>query len=623
MVEDKNNEKKPVIEEATSKKEDTVVVETNDSKYWWSIMLKTVVVFLLVLLIGVAGLVTYIQSATFDVLQKPVKATSFAEMVQDDLLYTDKGFEVLVPDEVIGTEVGQQMSLKLTDSPYTLNTIFYDGSNRSFLMNLSHSGFYLPLSITTQFEQSDSKINLKIQSIHIGKNKMKLFWPLDKFVQGLLPVSVFETIQLDPMTVALNKGVYYDEGQFDETGIRLYYKMDSELIDEFYQLLKSKADKDLIQTYKDSDDLGAQKAGDLMSQVYPLTDEQLVEVINDLRTSRVLINHLLVLAGEETTSKLAKSLSIYGITIDESQIIQDRKILEGQKWDSLFVEILNDLEAYFSDGFIAFNLGKPFDVVKHETITLKDVVKLNKLNIDKTLLSRLSFVKKDGVGVAYQLDDQTYYIRYIDSYEMQNSIEFAKYEGATTYKAPELVDDLTLWNEIEERLKVYFGVENIFVRYMKSDGESTFVIASPEDDPQQYWKFAILRDESNALEILDDNVKTVMGLHEAHPEFNIETVTYEIERVKLIAVTEETYDTILSQLYGNGLIGSPSEYEIVYASSNSNYIAFLLNNGEQYVYKVDRSSFGTYLQTVYKKDKAITNWPDMPTMILLQDKPQE
>lgn len=602
----------------TEEHKNSGAIDAYSKSSWWGTIMKIILAFLLIVIVGAAGFVTYLQTAAFERLQKSAPAEVFADNIRDDLVYTDRGFMVSVPDEVIGTIATDALRQAVSDSGYTVENIYYDGSDSRFDVNLSHSGFFIPLSFKTSFIPEGNTIQVKTEQISIGIHSIKPFWPLDRLIDVMLPTEAIISLKMDTEMIPLAEHVHFSEAVIEEGIFQMYYTVDENVLGDMFDLIRTELDEDLVDAYAKSDDLNARKAAEWMSQVYPLSAEQRAELVNDLRSGQILTRQLLILAGDSQVAQVSEALKTYDVHLDTNQIALERKLLEGRKIDALAIEILHQLDGHFTEQFIAFNQGKPFDVMNHNTITLSELVTEKGIEVVPELIDKLTFVKKNGVGVAYELDEETVYVRYLDGYEIQNKVEFMTYEGAGPYAEAVLVEDVDLWNEVLDLLRGYFGVETVFIRYMKSDGDDTFVIASPEDDPQQYWKMALMRNSSGQIIIIDDDVKTVLGLFEVHPEFNIETATYEIETVTIYEFSETNLETILEDMENNNIIRRKSDYSIVYNSYDGKYIAIMLNTGKEYVYKVD----GSYLQSVYTKEKALTNWTDMPGLILLQDAPE-
>lgn len=484
-------------------------------------------------------------------------------------------------------------------------------------------GFYVPpLSIKADFIKIGDEIVLKASGFKIGKHRIGEFWPLDQIIKGGTHIyESFNRITLSPNRLNTYENIAFAHGKIEPGFFDLTFTIDFALIQSAFDILKSSVDPVLQDAYDVSENLTERKASEWIKQVYPLSDDQVNELINDLLGNQILTRHLMVLAGEASTNTVTELLSQYDIVIDRQQINLDRKVLEGKSIDPLAIQILEALDAQFSDQFIAYNQGKPFDIAGHNTITITELIEIAELDVEESLRAKLSFVLKNGFGVAYQIDDVTYYIRYMDGYEVVGKTDFEAIEGSGVYVEPELVNDTDLWEAIESPpLKTYFGVETVFIRYMKSDGKSAFVVASPEDDPQQYWNFALYKDET--FVIIEDNVQSLMDLYSQHPYFNIETGDYEIETLTLLRIDDAIHETILIEMNQIGKIGHPSNHSIIFSSYDGKYISFVLENGNAYVYKVEGTTYGTYLTTVYDKEKAIRNWPDMPKLITLQDKPE-
>lgn len=599
-----------------AKNTEEIAVIANKSSMWMTVA-KAIIICLLVIFVLIAGFVTYLQLATFEEIQPTKTVGELLVESKENLVYSKDGFVIDVPEEVLSTEVTRRLKESLVDTSFDVEKLCYDVNTRTFRMNLTYSGFYLPIAIQTNFISHNQVINLVPESVKLGNKQIALFFPVKSWLLNSKFMEVFSTTTLEPMGRIENTYVSLSQTSVSDGVFVLKYKLDEDMIRLRFDALKLELDEALVEAYKSSDDLKARKAAEMLTQVYPLSDEQIVEIVNDILGNQILTRHLLVLAGDKATFEMAGFLGDNGVPLDTSQIELDRKLLEGQGMNEICDEILMSLDTYFTDIFVAFNQGKPFDIGKLDTITVKDLIELDGLEVDPSLSDRLTFIIRESVGVAYQIDDNTYYIKYHDSYELLDKANFDKIKGSGAYSEAKLVDDLALWNEISAPIETYFDVDNIFIRYMKSDGKSAFVIASPEDDPQQFWTFALMKDST--FVIIDDKVRAIYDLFEAHPEFNLETATYASEDYRVVKVSDDNKEFIMERLYQNGTISNRSDYEIVYSSYDGNYIYFKLSDEREFVYKVE----GTNLTSLYTKEKANTNWPDISIIITLQDMPTE
>lgn len=585
-------------------------------------VLKVVVIGLLVLLLFLAGFITYLQLSTFDTMVAPLTLVDYASTLDDSTTYTEQGYVVDVPEALLATMLKEQLDISMTDTPYTIEQLVYEQATSSVHMNLTYYGFYLPVSLKVQFLKEGDRVLINADEPSLSKNQIEAFWPFSSFIKSSHPYKTMNTMHLDLSTLNLQKGLRFSSLNVDEATMTASFVVDKAMVQSVFDYMKTSVDETLIEAFEASDDLSLRKAAEWMTQVYPLSDEQRNAIINDLHSGQILTTNLLILTDDTVTAAIEETLAPFGIVINPDAIAMERKRLEGQQVDPVILSLLTALDTYSQDRQMSLNQGKPFDMDTLTTLSVKDVALAGGLSIEESILEKLTFVYHDDIGIAYELDDTTYYIRYENLYEMVGVSEYNTMDGAGAYESVTLVNDYDTFTAVSDYLMDYFQVEKVFIRYMKSDGNSYFVIASPQDEPQLYWNFALIS-EGGSFTLLDDNVKYISELHEAYPMFNIETATYAIEETKLLKFGDDVIDsvkeTILQEMYELGKITHPSNHTIDYLSFDGKYIAFMIGTGKEYVYKVD----GTHLQTVYTKDKAVRNWPDIPEIILLQEIPEQ
>ncbi len=587
----------------------------------WMTMAKAIVIGLFIVLIITSIIVGLLQFTTFDERQNFQSPATYLESKKRDLSYTEDGFVVGIPEDVIAYELNRLMKDSLETTDLNLESITYSGRDKKVNMDLTYFGFYLPVSYTIDWTKDDEVITGNLSSMKISK----LGWSLPTFmIQGIESLIDLERIKEQQLFIR-NYDIQDDLSlvgmEIVEDVMVLSFKVDEVAISNEVKKLREAINPDLLDYYKTYSPERTEVVIKILEQIYPLEHEQIEHLVNDLRGNKHIINDLILLTEGYDTSGLLAMLEGYNITINETTINMERKAFKGQAIDPLIAMVFGALDDYFVEKILAFNQGKPYDLEAMNTLTIKELVDIYELDIEPSIVDEMTFIYDEAFKVAYRIDDETYYIRSINAYEVVRADQYETLMGAHDFVKPDYVTDSELWDKVTAFIKTYFEVEEVFVRYMKSDGQSTFAVISTSANPQDYWSMAIY--DNGTMEVLDENVKVVASLITNHPEFNVETATREIENISFERIPDSTHDTIIDELYDIGVISSKSATEIIYSSyDGSKYIAFKLNNDKEYVFKVEGTTYGTYLATVYNKDRAISNWKDMSELLLLQEKPE-
>jgi len=574
-----------------------------------------------VMVVALVVVVTYLQLVTFEKIQEIQSAASYYESIKEQLVYTKEGLMVEIPEKVIGTEIAKKLAESLDGPNDSIENLYYDGQTQTLHINSIYLGFYMPLAYKVAFVQHGEQIGLVYQEVKIGKNKKSMPVFLEKWVRKSKLTKALEQVLFVPKEFVEYKGMYLEKVVPKGTMLALIFNVKMDQVQSTFEAIKSNVNESLRLEAEESNNTYAHEAAQLLKQSEALSEDQVERIITNIKEDQQLIEYLLVLSKESATKDLIQQLENYGVSVQIETINQKRLALLGEKIDVVADLILDTLGNHFYEKTMAYNQGKPFDIERFTTVTVAKLVAWYGLNIDASLVDQLYFVQKEGFGVSNEIVPDSYYIKYLDSYEVISKEVYEEMLGAGPYKEATYVEDLTLWKEIMKPIKLYLGVEKVYVRYMKSDGESAFIIASPEDEPQEYWSFALYKKQG--FQIVESNVKNRLTLLSKYPFFNIDTATEEIETVKLKRISDSIYQTILEEMHQLGKLTYSKEYTIDYSSYDGKYISFLLSNGEAYVYKVETTSFGTYLTTVYSKEKALRNWSDLPEIIMLQKIPEE
>ena len=580
-------------------------------------LLKVVVALVGFTLLVIGAFITFLQLNSFDRVQAHMSGRAFAAETASTMTYGKDGYSVLVPNEVIAGSLSAIVSETLEERPATLQHLFYDGTTRRADMNLTLMGFYVPVSTAISIEEVEGALHLEISDYRLGKEGLTS--------PGL--VALLSGLSDSKQVVSLSdygvpEGLGITELAMVPEGLQLNFQVDEDMIHEEIEKIRRKIDPVSISYYRSFEEERTEPVLAIAQTIYPLNSRQVASLVDDARKGQYLINDLLLLTEGYDMTQLNEKLAVYGVSVDSEKIIMERKGFKGQAIDPDIASLFMALDTHFGEEIMAFNGGKPFDMATMSTMTVAALAEAYDLGINPETVDRLSFVYEDEFKVAYKLDGDSYYIRSIDDYEVVNREAYEALDGSKSFVAPYYVDDIAMWDMTVDTLTQHFEAEELFVRYMKTDGKSIFAVVSTASDPQDYWSSALMMSELGVVKLLQENVRSIPALMAAHPEFNIETATREVETSDYERISEDTHATIMDELFSRRMISRSEEVTIDYSSYDGNtYIAFKLSNDDEYVFKVENTVYGTYLATVYTKERALRNWRDLPEILLLQDPP--
>lgn len=605
MTEEKQNKINEIIEE---------------QKPGWLTALRVVVIFIVVVFAAIGGFIAFLQLTTFDQVQQALAPETFVAQTRDTLAYGDEGFKIDLPDEVIAYEVKAFLANQFKEKDVTLESLYYSGQAQKVYTNLSYKGFYVPLSISLRIQQINTGFTVDYDDLRLSNRE----WSIGDWLE----TSLKEALNLSNSRQTIN---IYDAGvnnllklralTEEEGHLSLRLTIDDPRIEEEVNKIRDAIDPLLLEHYKTYSASRTQPVLAMVESIYPLTSDQEQALINDGLGSQYIISDLLLLTKGYVTDGLQTLMVDYGLDVATEEIDLEKKAFKGQAVDGDIAQIFLALDQHFGEGIMAFNQGEPFDLDLMTTMTVSELIRRYQLPIKESIAKDMSFVYDDAFKVAYKLDDHAYYVRGLDGYEVLDAETVEAMPGGGVFVKPTYTDDPVLWQQTIDFIKGYFSVDEVFVRYMKSDGRSVFAVISNGDDPQDYWAMALMANDGN-FTVLEENVKSILRLMTEHPEFNIEAATKVVETVSFERISDDIHDLIIDELYDQGIITSKNDTKIIYSSyDGKTYIAFKLSNGDEYVYKVEGTVYGTYLTTVYTKSKALRNWENLSELLVLQDSP--
>lgn len=586
----------------------------------WVMVVKAIVICLVVVLIVIGGFIGGLQLKTFERMQQRQTLGEFKDGLVSALDYDEQGFEVAVTDEILAQVMAVHVAEQLVPQA-SLKNIYYDSQDQHVEMNLSYFGFYLPISFQTTFEQLNNSIVIHYEQMTFGNNYESLGERLTTSVRNKIGlISMDQVIDLE--RIGISNHLTLTDLQIEATDFTLYFQVDEARIEDEVNQLRQTKDPLLFHHYKAFGDQRTKQVLEIIASIYPLSHDQIEVLVNDALSSQFIISDLLLITKGYETDGLEQLMEDYTLSIDLNKIDLERKAFSGQAIDGDIAQIFVALDTHFGDKIMALNQGKPFDIEEMTTYTIVSLAQAYDVAIEEEILNQLTFVYDEVFHVAYQIDEDAYYVRRLDDYEVINAESYNEMQGASGFITPTYVEDKALWVNVVAFIKSYLETEELFVRYMKSDGTSIFTVVSSIEDPQAYYAMAI-QQRGDGFELLEEKVTSIASLLSEHPEFNAETATKDIETAAFERIGDDILDLIIDELYDQRKIPSKSEASIVYSSyDGSKYITFKLSNGDEYVYKVENTVYGTYLSTVYTKAKALRNWKDLPELLVLQDPPE-
>lgn len=528
--------------------------------------------------------------------------------------------EISIPENVINTELMLWMKEMPMESRYKVKSVQLDSKLKRINMNGSLYGLNIPLSMNFEPVVQDGKVIVNFNTLIIGQS-IKLKETSSERLMGFLFHNNLPII-LNAKSLFHSNMIIIDELDWQEDQFKLSLKVNEALLRTELSIIKSSLNNELLSRFENSTLEAEQLAAEYITHLDKISETDIKKIIVDALTDGQIVRNLLILAEPESATKLVENYGKNIKTIDLNEIKETRKALLSEQLKPYRLSLYEALEKiYFSIEPMHINKGQPYSVLKSQYITPQSIVQENGVLIPEMTLKRLSFFyDKDNalLLLAYKLDENEYLVMHQDEFK---TLSKEMYETGLAYEDTgrvSKVNDQSTWDSLYEQMKLYYQDETVFIRYMKADDQYAFVVASPTYNYQSFKSMAFVK-KDNEWTILEEDIQTISELNKAHPEFNLETATMEIENVEIYQLEEDMYDVILEDMVDKGIINSKEDLTITYCSYGNDYIAFSLSNGKEYVYKV----YSLYLHTVYEKETAEMTWADLPEIITLQQPPLE
>jgi len=523
-----------------------------------------------------------------------------------------------IPENVVNTELLLWMKEMPLPSRYKVKNVQLDASSKRINMNGSLYGINVPLSMTFDPVVQEGKIIINFSQLIIGQS-VKLKETSSQKLMGFLFQNNLPIV-FDGKSLFHSNILKIEQLDWVADNFSLSAKINESLLRTELGIIKSGANNEILTKFASSNIEAEKQAANYINNLDQITEDDLVKIINDVLSNGELTRNILMIAEPNIAKKAFDNYGKGFKNIEFNEIKDARKAILNEQlkpYRKSLYDALNML--YFSVEPMHINKGQLYSVAKKQYLTPQSIAIEEGVIIPEMTLKRLSFFYEKDNGLlllAYQLNEDEYLVMYEDQFKTLSKTD---YEEGTSYEDTgrvSSVNDKATWDSLYNQMKIYFQDEAVFIRYMKADEQYAFVVASPTYNYQNFKAIAFEKTEGEWV-ILEEDIQNITDLNKAHPEFNLETATMEVEKVKIYQLNEEMYDVILEDMMDKGIIKSKEDLLITYCSYGNDYIAFSLSDGNEYVYKV----YSLYLHTVYDKETAEETWIDLPEIITLQDPP--
>lgn len=572
------------------------------------------------LLIILAGL-SFLYFKTFSIQYKPMTISAFwtENNLKNKFIANGKKIDFDIPDDVMSTELTLLLKDLKLPNYFEIKGVKVEPQNERVDINSTVYNIPIPFSMALKTGIDGDNLKLELGDIIIGDNGLHLGEAAsNKLISVLfkdqLPLIIDSKEALDVDIVKVS--------QLDVVNDRYHIQVviNDGLIKSELKEIAGSANEVILNLFKNSSDTNELQAYELVEGADSLGENEIESLINDILSNTKISEDILILADVNDDEKILNQYSKYFKNIKFEDLIDKKKALLTEALTPLCSQLISGLtDTFFSEEPMYINKGQPYRLSDHKMISVSDVSDSENLKIPYASLNKMSFCydkKNDVLLISYKLSDNLYLILHNgeaitmtgDSYK-----ENFKYDdnGDAGF-----VQDSVTWDAIVNKLNEFFQTDKVFIRYMKADEKDAFVIASPSYNFQNLWVFAFEKNNEE-WSIIEENIDSLENFNQKHPEFNFDTVTDEIQTVKMHNLGEDMFQVILEDMVNKGIISSTNNYSINYCSYGNQYIDFQLSNGKEYVYLV----YSMYLKAVYDKETAENTLEDLPSIITLQDSP--
>lgn len=531
-----------------------------------------------------------------------------ADVFQDMGIDKDN-FYLKIPLEVINQELTKQ-ALEQESQAYNLE--FDIAANKAWV-NYKINGFYIPVLYQLSPTLNSQEIEYKLQAKALGKMGLPIS-------TGLLQQFISQN-NLLPNTIGIHSLEFNTYGLdlsdwSQETGhILSKFKLAGEPLDEIVEQVEELADNEVRYIYE----VGSDQEKNLLRLIYeyPSSKKELSNLlVESYFKEDSLFKKFLLLMDMEIMEKTFTDFPFIEGKYERNQLLKERSDLVAESISTYGKDILRATREWMAaSGGEFYNNGYPF-LKKHlRTVTIPEVIETWNLSISKSIRPKIHFGldrTDNQLAVIYMVDEGSYAVIKEDGYFVVDEKTYHARYHRSAPPSGDLTWNPETWQAITDKLKASFNTSQVFIRYMKDDGNDAFILLSFLEKPQDVQAVTFSKIDGQ-WQPTASNFKDISSLQGQDSRFNLNLYTDIYEDPQLIYIDQDALDNIVEELsYGQKL--GQGAYPVYY-SYKGKYIYVKLSDGAEYVL----TTYHQYLDKIYSKEEAITIFGDqMPRIILLQ-----
>lgn len=566
-----------------------------------------------VLVICITSLFIYLHHARFQVVfnQLPMK-TYFKNDIHSIMQIQGDSVTIKIPSDVVSTMFSERIKgLQLSEKERIQDGYINTAEGKAY-MNMIIRGLYVPIAMDVDFETIDRTIRLVFKHITLrDKDLLALPHALEnKLLDKLTTKASLLQVSLDDFHIPPMMGIEAVNPLIDQVDVVL--KVNQEAFAKEMQDMSKARSNELYGIYQQQEDT-PKRAITIMDQTDQLTSAHTEEILKDLLLGeQALIKHLLIVTDDTHVDKIFETYGRYLKRFAKEDVMNEKNKLVLGKIETYCTALLDALEALPQETYIVFG-NYPYAYKDKKLLHVEDLIIKAQLDIPEEVYQKMDIrfdYGKKAYRIVYEVDG-TYALVGKDAYAFLDDTAYGAY-AFDTPKANQVAYDTT----IQEQIAAYFNGD-VFIRYMNTDGQYAFVMASSTTYYQDYERFALEKSDEG-WRIIETGISDLYAFSVNHSGFNLKTITDDPVQGKIYALSKDDQAVIMDQLVHRKIIEDKESVKLIYCSYDGKYIALKLSNGEEYVFNIKYA----YLDKVYTKDVAMTKWKDISPLILLQDHDQ-
>lgn len=403
--------------------------------------------------------------------------------------------------------------------------------------------------------------------------------------------------------------------------LQMVFEINDKEMNNVFKLYLNDIDNQIVEYYSNSNDNTHKFVYKVIKQK-ELLPEDIKILVEDFLNDKKIVKAFLTALSDKSLSVIVEKYNNGLLEIKKDEIYKEKDNCKAKNYEKNCINLLLALNKYKEENNLELyhiGLNNPYDIVTNKIITPAYLNKLYKLLLSDVFIKEAKFIyeiESKEYRVAINLSKNSILLCSNNEYTIIEKVKFDKLYPIYKYEKVRLLSkENNDRKSIESVIESFIKSDELFCRYITSDGNNAYVIASSSNSDQEINSYYLYKND-NTWEIIGIDVEDLKKFNDDFPQYNITLVPSKIvSPEKFTLISDNDKHIIINDLYEKNIIKNKDKKQLIYCSYYKPYISIMLNDGREFVYVI---SYGV-LNEIYSKETAKSKFSDIPNILFVQD----